>query len=70
MALNTDLDASFGNMQDWKGIREKAREVNTRKASVDNDEISRRILNWWYTGNHSIEHTASSFLTSWLERSL
>jgi hypothetical protein len=24
MALNVGLDESFGNMQDWKGIRKKA----------------------------------------------
>jgi hypothetical protein len=36
MALNVGLDASFGNMQDRKGIREKARKVNTMKVSVTN----------------------------------
>jgi hypothetical protein len=32
MALNVDLEAAFGNMWDWEGVRQKAGEVtNTRK---------------------------------------
>jgi hypothetical protein len=40
MALNVGLDASFGNVQDWKGIVVKAEEVNSAKAYVT-DETSR-----------------------------
>jgi hypothetical protein len=31
MALNVGLDVSLGYMQEWKGIREKAREENGTK---------------------------------------
>jgi hypothetical protein len=41
MTLNTGLDASFDNVQDWKGIREKAGEVNSTKTHVTDDETSR-----------------------------
>jgi hypothetical protein len=51
MALNVGLDASLDNMQDWKGIREKAGEVNSTKAYITNDEISRCILNGCCTSN-------------------
>jgi hypothetical protein len=36
MALNISLDASFSNMRDWKGIWEKAGEVNSMKAYITN----------------------------------
>lgn len=42
MPLNIGLDASFGNMKEWKEIREKAGDVNNRKVSVENDEIFHR----------------------------
>jgi hypothetical protein len=35
--LNTDLDAKFINIQDWKGILEKAGEVNCTKVYKTND---------------------------------
>jgi hypothetical protein len=38
MALKVGLDASFDSMWDWKGIREKAGEVDSMKASITNDE--------------------------------
>jgi hypothetical protein len=31
MAPNVGLDASFNNIYDWKGIREKAEEINSMK---------------------------------------
>jgi hypothetical protein len=40
MALNVDLDTSFDNMYDWKGIWEKTVEVNSTKAYITNDETS------------------------------
>jgi hypothetical protein len=40
MALNVGFDVSFGNMQDWKGIREKAGEVNSAEGYIANDEAS------------------------------
>jgi hypothetical protein len=40
IALNIGPDASFNNMQDWKGIPEKAREVTSMKASITNDKTS------------------------------
>jgi hypothetical protein len=36
MALNVGLDVSFDNM-DWKGIREKAGEVNKQYGSLYED---------------------------------
>jgi hypothetical protein len=41
MTLNVSLDVSFDNMPDGKGIREKAREVNSMKGYITNDETSR-----------------------------
>jgi hypothetical protein len=41
MALSAGLDASFDNMQDRKGTREKAGEVNSTKAYVTDDEACR-----------------------------
>jgi hypothetical protein len=38
MSLNIGLDASFDNMQNWKGIREKAEDVNSMKAYVASGE--------------------------------
>jgi hypothetical protein len=38
--LNISLDASSDSMWDWKGIREKAREVNNVKTCVTNDDTS------------------------------
>lgn len=38
MELNVSPDASFENMQDWKRIWMKAREVSGTKASITNDE--------------------------------
>jgi hypothetical protein len=34
MALNIDLDVSFDNMQDWKGIGQKAGEVNNTEGYI------------------------------------
>jgi hypothetical protein len=39
IVLNVILDALFDNMQDWKGILEKAGEVNTTKF-ITNDVTS------------------------------
>jgi hypothetical protein len=41
MALNVGFDILFDNMQDWKGILEKAGEINSMKANVTNGECSR-----------------------------
>jgi hypothetical protein len=43
MALMFGFDASFDNLQDWKGIRENSREVNPNSttACTTNDEIPR-----------------------------
>jgi L-rhamnose isomerase len=38
MAVSVGLDIPFDNIQDWKGIREKAKEVNRTKAYITNDE--------------------------------
>jgi hypothetical protein len=35
MAVNIGLDASFDNIQDLKGIRKKAGEVNSTKAYTE-----------------------------------
>lgn len=40
MALDVDFVIPFGNKQDWKGIREKAEEVNSTKPYTTNDEIT------------------------------
>jgi hypothetical protein len=40
MALNDDVNVSFDNMQDWKGIREKEGAVNSTKTYIKNDETS------------------------------
>lgn len=37
MTLYFSLDVSFGNMQCWKGIREKAVKVSTTEALVTNE---------------------------------
>jgi hypothetical protein len=36
VGLNVSLDVSFNNMKGWKGIREKAEEVNSTKAYITN----------------------------------
>jgi hypothetical protein len=36
--LNFGLGVSFDNMWDWKGVREKAGEVNGTEAYIRNDE--------------------------------
>jgi hypothetical protein len=41
IALDVGLDVSFDNMPDCKGIREKAREVNSTEAYITNGENSR-----------------------------
>jgi hypothetical protein len=45
MALNVSLYASIDNMQGWKGMREKAGEVNSKEAYeyvyITNDRASR-----------------------------
>jgi hypothetical protein len=38
--LNVGLDVLFCNMQDWKGIWEKAHEVDSTKAYTTNDKTS------------------------------
>jgi hypothetical protein len=43
MELSIGLGISFDNMSARKGMREKAREVNSAKAYVTRDEASR-----WY----------------------
>jgi hypothetical protein len=48
MVLNVSLDVLFYKMKGWKGIREKAREINSTKACAIDDESFRRILNWLY----------------------
>jgi hypothetical protein len=35
MALNVGRDISFDNMWEWKGIRDKAGEVNSTRLPVD-----------------------------------
>jgi hypothetical protein len=55
IALNLGLDVPLDNMQDWKGIREKAGEVNSAKVYVANDENSYQNFNGRYTNiNHSV----------------
>jgi hypothetical protein len=44
MTLNLCLRVSFDNMQDWKGIREKAKKVSNTKAYITNDKNSRWIV--------------------------
>jgi hypothetical protein len=46
--LSVSLDVLFCNMQDWKGIREKAHEVDSTKAYTTNDKTSQWILNVLY----------------------
>jgi hypothetical protein len=41
MASNVSRHLFFDSAQDWKGMREKAEEVNNTKAYVTNDETSR-----------------------------
>jgi hypothetical protein len=41
MALYYGLDASFDNMYNWKGIRQKVGEVNSTNIYITNDETSR-----------------------------
>jgi hypothetical protein len=48
MVLNVGLEVSFGNMQESKGIREKAREVNIMKAYITNSETYRWNINGCY----------------------
>jgi hypothetical protein len=42
--LNVGLEATFGNLQDWKGMREKSCEVDGTKAYITNDKIASPIL--------------------------
>jgi hypothetical protein len=53
MELNVDLEASFDNVYDWKGIRQKAREVTSTKPYITNDETSWYILNGCYTNMYA-----------------
>jgi hypothetical protein len=41
MALNVGFSSSVDNTYDWKGIREKERDVNSTKAYIKNDKIFR-----------------------------
>lgn len=41
MTLNASLDASFDNLKELKGMREKVGEVTSTKAYVTNDEACR-----------------------------
>jgi hypothetical protein len=38
MALKVDLDVSSDNIQDWKGVRQKAGQVNSPESSITNNE--------------------------------
>lgn len=38
MSSNTGHDASFYNMQEWRGIQEEVDEVNGTKANITNNE--------------------------------
>jgi hypothetical protein len=49
MALDILFDVIFDNMQDRKEIREKAEEVNNRRAYGTRNEASGLILNRLYT---------------------
>jgi hypothetical protein len=41
IALNVDLDVSFDNMQEWKGIRGQNKgEVNSKKVYGTDGEVS------------------------------
>jgi hypothetical protein len=40
MALNVGLEVSFDNMKDWKGIRQKYKEVYSTKSWTTSDETS------------------------------
>jgi hypothetical protein len=42
MALNVGLNVCFGNMRDWKGIREKVGDVNSTNAYITTN--SQRVL--------------------------
>jgi hypothetical protein len=42
MALNVGLDVSFDNMKDWKGILERAGDVNSTKTQ---NQIMTLLLN-------------------------
>jgi hypothetical protein len=44
----TLMDILLNNMKEWKGIREKAGEVNITKAYITNGEASRTILDKLY----------------------
>jgi hypothetical protein len=44
MEITFDLDVLFGNILDWKGIQEKAVEVNSTAASVSNSMSSQWVL--------------------------
>jgi hypothetical protein len=43
-------DSSPASMYDWKGVREKAGEVDSTNVYVRSDEISRWFLNGCHTG--------------------
>jgi hypothetical protein len=57
---NVGLDASFDNMQKWKGIREQAREVNSTKACVTNGDTS----GWIRNGSYYSDNVVISFYDS------
>jgi hypothetical protein len=42
--LHTDINISFDNMQEWRGIQEKVVEVNSTEAYTTIDENSGYIL--------------------------
>jgi hypothetical protein len=54
--------------QEWKGIQEKAGEVNSTKAYITNDEATQLILNGYYTSLHITLNTANTKVCHWTLR--
>jgi hypothetical protein len=48
IGLRVDLDISSNYMQDWKGIREKAKEVNFTKAFLRIMRLPVDVFNWCF----------------------
>jgi hypothetical protein len=45
MVLNTGLDSSFDNMQEWKGIWEKATGIKSTKVYITDENLP--LISQW-----------------------
>jgi hypothetical protein len=61
------LGVLFDNIQDVKGIREKAGDFGSSKAYTTSDKTSRLILKGCYTGFICNDFQASSYETLYLD---